>query len=660
MTANTSSYDHPYAHEIEQYQYPPALYRETEPIPYIPIDIDSATFVDTEEGVHEMLAELKAAGEIAVDLEHHDYRTYVGIVSLMQISTREKDWIVDTLKPWREKLQILNEVFADPKILKVFHGSASDMIWLQRDLGLYVVGLFDTYYACDALNFPARGLKYLLMEYAGVEAQKQYQMADWRQRPLSPELIDYARSDTHYLLYIYDNLRNELVKGSTPTDNLTNRVLAGSKKEALQVHKRFVYDFDSGRGTGGWYTQYAHQTVNFTPQQFAVFKALHRWRDESARASDESTAYIMPNRALMQTAEAMPKNMTSLYKQRPIPEIFKSKSAPEIFQLIAKAIEQSKDDPPVQEQLRQNEDKYGALPENRWHKKAYTPRINKGSEKSQLTGLAGFLQQARQNGDIIPAEGSPSQPNGTASEVEQIVRSYHSGFWGSVESFMRIPFMEPALALEALDAILPLPDISADSFEVTEEAIAPIEDNSNLVDTPMAGSDTPNQDEVFTLRDSGSRKRKAAEALADDEDVDDYDPFADQSLSNITDADASISTYSKPGQGSAAVNLERAQAKEKKRQRKEERQARREAEREEQNRKARNMVPFDYDAAESMLEPKPTAAVEPNGVDGSGDKSNKGKKKHMNPFAKALDTGTGARRNKLGQEGAGRSMTFKS
>lgn len=66
-----------------------------------------------------MLQELKMAKEIAVDLEHHDEHSYIGIVSLMQISTRDRDWIVDTLKPWRRELQILNEVFADSKILKV-------------------------------------------------------------------------------------------------------------------------------------------------------------------------------------------------------------------------------------------------------------------------------------------------------------------------------------------------------------------------------------------------------------------------------------------------------------------------------------------------------------------------------------------------------------
>lgn len=66
-----------------------------------------------------MLGELRNAREIAIDLEHHDAHSYVGLVSLMQISTRDHDWVVDTLQPWRGDLQILNEVFADPKIVKV-------------------------------------------------------------------------------------------------------------------------------------------------------------------------------------------------------------------------------------------------------------------------------------------------------------------------------------------------------------------------------------------------------------------------------------------------------------------------------------------------------------------------------------------------------------
>ena len=138
--------------------------------------------MDTVDGVHQMLSELKEAKEIAIDVEHHDQRSYAGIVSLMQVSTRDKDWIIDTLKPWREDLQVLNEVFADPSIVKVLHGASMDIIWLQRDLGLYIVGLFDTFHAANQLGYPKRSLAFLLKKFVDFDAQKQHQLADWRIR----------------------------------------------------------------------------------------------------------------------------------------------------------------------------------------------------------------------------------------------------------------------------------------------------------------------------------------------------------------------------------------------------------------------------------------------------------------------------------------------
>ena len=112
-------FKHPYEREIGEYEYPSLALSKADPIPSRPVESTSATYVDNPEGVAEMLHELKSAREIAIDLEHHDTHSYIGIVCLMQISTRDKDWIIDTLKPWREDLQVLNEVFADPRILKV-------------------------------------------------------------------------------------------------------------------------------------------------------------------------------------------------------------------------------------------------------------------------------------------------------------------------------------------------------------------------------------------------------------------------------------------------------------------------------------------------------------------------------------------------------------
>lgn len=105
--------------EITDSNYPTTVHVKSEPISYLPFESTQATLVDTPEAMMTMLHELKQAKEIAVDLEHHDAHSYVGLVSLMQISTREKDWIIDTLKPWREDLQVLNEVFTDSNIVKV-------------------------------------------------------------------------------------------------------------------------------------------------------------------------------------------------------------------------------------------------------------------------------------------------------------------------------------------------------------------------------------------------------------------------------------------------------------------------------------------------------------------------------------------------------------
>lgn len=52
--------------------------------------------------------------------QHHSYRSFLGLTCLMQISTRDQDYIIDTLE-LRSELYLLNEVFTDPAIVKVTH-----------------------------------------------------------------------------------------------------------------------------------------------------------------------------------------------------------------------------------------------------------------------------------------------------------------------------------------------------------------------------------------------------------------------------------------------------------------------------------------------------------------------------------------------------------
>jgi len=188
-----SIYEHPYEVEITSFKPDEWQLTKLEPIMYSEmISLSTENVTSKIEDLKTVVEELKLTSEIAVDLEHHSYRSYLGITCLMQISTREKDYIIDTIA-LRSDLHILNEVFTDPKILKVFHGSNMDIIWLQRDFGLYVVNMFDTYIASKSLELSRGSLKYLLEHYCGVDVSKQHQLADWRVRPLTSELINYAQ-----------------------------------------------------------------------------------------------------------------------------------------------------------------------------------------------------------------------------------------------------------------------------------------------------------------------------------------------------------------------------------------------------------------------------------------------------------------------------------
>ncbi|KAF8423841.1 ribonuclease H-like domain-containing protein [Tirmania nivea] len=304
-------YNHPYKTEIESLTYPKTLYEHKPKVDYLPFESTKAIYVDSEGSLAEMLKDLKQAKEIAIDLEHHSDRSYVGFVCLMQISTREKDWIVDTLK-LREELQCLNEVFADPKKVKVFHGAYMDIVWLQRDFGLYVVGLFDTYEAARSLGFASKSLAFLLKKYVDFDADKQYQLADWRIRPLPEEMLDYARSDTHFLLYCYDKVRNELITRSTPDVDLIGEVLFNSKETSLRRYEREAYDPVDGSGQFGWSLMLKRNPAMFTPEQLAVFKAIHQFRDKVARDEDDSHHYVMPKHHIYNLARLMPENVPGI------------------------------------------------------------------------------------------------------------------------------------------------------------------------------------------------------------------------------------------------------------------------------------------------------------------------------------------------------------
>ncbi|XP_038724908.1 protein RRP6-like 2 isoform X2 [Tripterygium wilfordii] len=265
--------------------------------------------VEQVKDLKELAAKLRDAKEFAVDLEHNQYRSFQGLTCLMQISTRTEDFIVDTLKLRVHVGPHLREVFKDPTKKKVMHGADRDIVWLQRDFGIYVCNLFDTGQASRVLKLERNSLEYLLHHFCGVSANKEYQNADWRLRPLPEEMVRYAREDTHYLLHIYDLMRVELFQMSNSPD--------GSDTPLVEVYKR-SYDvcmqlYEKELLTENSYLHiYGLQGAGFNSHQLAVVAGLCEWRDIFARTEDESTGYIMPNKILLEIAKQMPVTTSKL------------------------------------------------------------------------------------------------------------------------------------------------------------------------------------------------------------------------------------------------------------------------------------------------------------------------------------------------------------
>ncbi|KAM4016829.1 LOW QUALITY PROTEIN: exosome complex component 10 [Anomaloglossus baeobatrachus] len=293
-------FSHPYQYELDHFVPLESSLKMPEIQPSCPLSESSCRLISTLDDLVQLNEKLLRCSEFAVDLEHHSYRSFLGLTCLMQISTRTDDYIIDVLE-LRGDLYILNESFTDPAIVKVFHGADSDIEWLQKDFGLYVVNMFDTHQASRLLSLGRNSLDHLLRLYCNVESDKKYQLADWRIRPLPEEMLQYARADTHYLLYIYDRMRTELLNVDNGQKNVLQLVWQRSKDICLKRFMKPIFTEDS------YLELYQKLKRHLNSQQLAAFRLLFAWRDKMARQEDESTGYVLPNHMLMKISEEIPK-----------------------------------------------------------------------------------------------------------------------------------------------------------------------------------------------------------------------------------------------------------------------------------------------------------------------------------------------------------------
>ena len=330
----TEFYSHPYLFELDHFTVPDW---QLNPAKIPKVTENELVFVDTKKGLQEMIEALQNQKEIGVDVEHHSYRSYLGITCLIQISTETKDYIVDPFPIWAD-MTLLNQVFANPKCVKVLHGcGAGDVKWLQRDFSLYFVNVFDSYVAAKTLGFP-RGclsLSFLLSKYCGVHLDKKFQLADWRIRPLSQEMLDYARCDTKYLIQLSRLMKRELVDKSNENLNLLRSVYDASNDLC-----KFRYEKPFHHPETSYLDSLVRSRANLNSRQAFAYRQMFNWRDKTARQEDESLSYVLPQHMLLKICSELPREMQGILACcNPVPPLVKQ-NLNQLHDIILKARDQ--------------------------------------------------------------------------------------------------------------------------------------------------------------------------------------------------------------------------------------------------------------------------------------------------------------------------------
>jgi ribonuclease D len=253
--------------------------------------------IQTEAELAELADRLRPEPLLAVDTEAASFHRYLDRVYLLQISSRGETAVVDPLATGG--LGPIGELLGDPAIEIIFHDADYDLRLLHREYGFAAQNLFDTRIAAQLLNEPGIGLAALLEKYLGVKLDKRFQRADWSVRPLSPEMLSYAASDTRSLPQLRDILR----------DGLIVRGRFGWAQEEFALLEE-IRPAAADQAEPGWLRLKGAKALR--GRELAILREIWEWREGMARRADKATFRILNNEPMLAMAKNPPTEVAAL------------------------------------------------------------------------------------------------------------------------------------------------------------------------------------------------------------------------------------------------------------------------------------------------------------------------------------------------------------
>ncbi len=210
--------------------------------------------VNTEKAVLKLKEDLNSNQDfITVDTEFIREVKQFPLLCLLQLATKRESYVID---PVCVDIKFLQSVFADEKIVKVFHDAKQDMIILEGN-GFKINNFYDTQ-LYEMILSTKENISYrqIVMDYTNKKLSKNYGLSDWSKRPLSKKQLAYAAEDVTYLRMVYKEQMRKL----------------------KQLHRE------------NWLTEEVKQLIDKNPLEeslnedvFPVLYKLLNWREDRAR-----------------------------------------------------------------------------------------------------------------------------------------------------------------------------------------------------------------------------------------------------------------------------------------------------------------------------------------------------------------------------------------
>ncbi len=229
--------------------------------------------------------ELVGSHIIALDTESNSYHHYPEQLCLIQIASRHKVYIIDTIA--LDDLAPLRDILADVSIKKVVHAADNDIRILDRYCGLHIHNLFDTSIAARFTGINQFGLAALTRDLLGltINKSKRFQRSDWGRRPLSSEAFEYAATDVLHLFALREILdqRLRILERTTWIAEECARIeeirYTAPNLETAYLSVKGAKDLD---GCG-----------------LAVLRSLVLFREKEARRQHRPPFYVLPHTTLI-------------------------------------------------------------------------------------------------------------------------------------------------------------------------------------------------------------------------------------------------------------------------------------------------------------------------------------------------------------------------